>query len=243
MTTTYYIPPGFFAGDQVVLPPDEARHAVQVLRQRVGDEIVGVDGQGGWHRIELTNVHKKNVVGRVLETVLERGEPAFELVAAFSMLKNVKRFEMFVEKACELGVRRIIPMKTARTEKSGFRRDRMEKILIAAMKQSGRSRLVQLDAMTSFEQMLTDAAAGRRLLCHESAPANAGLLQAVSGARKEAGDASVLVAIGPEGGFSDEEVDAAVNKGFAVVSLGSRRLRAETAAVTACAGIMLAMMQ
>ncbi len=235
MTTTYYIPPDHFAGDEVVLPSDEARHAVQVLRHKVEDEIIGVDGAGGWYRIELTNIHKKNVIGRVVERRQNVGEPSFELTVALAMLKNVKRFEVFIEKACELGVTRIIPLQTARTEKTRFRADRMINILIAAMKQSGRSRIVQLEELTRFKDVLRAEAGSVKLICHEKAPAENSLLKAAGAQDQE----SLLVMLGPEGGFSDEEVEEAVKNEFSLVSLGPRRLRAETAAITACAGIML----
>ncbi len=235
MTTTYYIPPDHFAGDDVVLPAEEARHAVQVLRHKIDDEIIGVDGVGGWYRIVLTNIHKKNVVGRVVERLQNVGEPAFELTVAFAMLKNVKRFEVFLEKACELGVTRVIPIQTARTEKTKFRADRMINILVAAMKQSGRSRIVQLEELTRFKEVLKLDGFDAKLICHEKAPAEHGLIQVVG----ESERGPMLVAIGPEGGFSDEEVEEALENGFSLVSLGARRLRAETAAITACAGVML----
>lgn len=235
MTTTYYIPPDHISGPSIKLPFEEARHAIQVLRHQVGDVIVGVDGVGGWYQIKLTETSKKHVAGQIVEQKQDVGESTLQLTMAVGVLKNQKRFEVFVEKACELGVSRIIPLRTKRTEKPTVRKDRLQKILIAAMKQCGRCRLVTVDDVMAFEQLVSMNGFGERFICHEQVSADNAFLEALP---KDAVD-NMLIAIGPEGGFTSEEVEAADKAGFSVVSLGSRRLRAETAAITACAGVML----
>ncbi|MFK7849079.1 MAG: 16S rRNA (uracil(1498)-N(3))-methyltransferase [Rhodothermales bacterium] len=239
MTTTYYIPPDHISGQLVQLPTEEARHAIQVLRHQVGDVIVGVDGVGGWYQIELTETSKKHVAGQIVEQKREMGESTLRLTMAVGLLKNQKRFEVFVEKACELGVSRIIPLRSRRTEKPSVRKDRLEKILIAAMKQCGRSRLVTVDDVMSFDQMISLNGFGNKLICHEQISPDNSLLQALPEKSVGGMQDDLLIAIGPEGGFSSEEIESAEGAGFSVVSLGSRRLRAETAAITACAGVML----
>ncbi len=235
MTTTYYIPPDHISANKAVLPAEEVRLAVQVLRHKAGDEIVGVDGVGGWYRIVLSDVTKRNVVGDIVEVKQHVGESDFELTVALGLLKNQKRFEVFVEKACELGVSRIIPLRTRRTEKNKLRLDRLNKILIAAMKQCGRSQLVEVADVTSFSDLLASDDEELRLICHESVDQENGLLDVLGKEKAK----RYLVAIGPEGGFSEEEVGQALEAGMLPVSLGMRRLRAETAAITACAGISL----
>lgn len=234
MTTNYYIPPEQIEGNRVVLTPEEAKHAAQVLRKRVGDRITAVDGAGGWYEIVLKEVTKRHVAGEIKGTKREVGEPEFKLAIGLGLLKNQKRFEVFVEKAVELGVSRIIPMQTARTEKSSLRVARMHKILVAAMKQCGRSRLVVLDEVMDWGDVLEMAVYDQQLICHEKIAGEPSLLEVV-----QSGATSALILIGPEGGFSEEEVKGAISRGFASVSLGQRRLRAETAAIAACAGIML----
>ncbi len=235
MTTTYYIPSDHISGQSVQLPTEEARHAIQVLRHQVGDVIIGVDGAGGWYQVALTETSKKHVAGQIIEEKLEVGEPTLQLTMAVGVLKNQKRFEVFVEKACELGVSRIIPLRSKRTEKPSVRKDRLQKILIAAMKQCGRSRLVTVDDVMPFDQLISMHGFAGKYICHEQVGSDNSFLQALP----EEANKQVLIAIGPEGGFSAEEIEVADASGFSVVSLGSRRLRAETAAITACAGVML----
>lgn len=235
MTTTFYVPPTLFQGDQVELPDEEARHAVRVLRMREGDELVVVDGAGGWHRVEVIEAGKRRVRGRVLETRREVGEPAYELTLGVALLKNRNRFETMLEKAVECGVRRIVPLQTARTEKGSLKAERSENILIAALKQSGRSRLPELAVPMGFDDIVRENA-DLALIAHEQVGNEQTLLDVLS---RHPDACRLHVLIGPEGGFTDDEVARAQAAGYLPVSLGPRRLRAETAALTAATGIML----
>ncbi len=236
LTTTFYVPPDRFADGRVALPDDEARHAVRVLRHGPGDEIVVVDGIGGRYRVRLTETDKRGAAGEIVSEEREVGEPSYRLTVALGTLKNASRFETFAEKAVELGVAEIVPLVTERTERMSLKPTRMENILVAAMKQSGRSRLPTLTDPQPFADLLADRTTGLRLLCHESADPDA-LLSRVLDRLSVRGPITVLV--GPEGGFSDDEVAAAQNAGWIVASLGPRRLRAETAAIVAAAAVML----
>lgn len=236
MTTLYYLPADRIAGDRANLPEDEARHAVQVLRHREGDQIQAVDGSGGWYRIELTHVSRGEAVGQILERRREVGEPSVSLTVCMALLKSPKRFDVFVEKASELGVTHIVPLVTARTEKRSFNTERVEKKLIAAMKQCGRSRRVHLADVQALDDLLDRQLPALALCCHEKAPPEQGLLYYL---QRHASYEEAMVLIGPEGGFTDEEVEMAVRRGVDVVSLGTRRLRSETAAIAASTGFML----
>ncbi|MEM1094283.1 MAG: RsmE family RNA methyltransferase [Bacteroidota bacterium] len=236
MTTTFYAPPSCFHGDNVTLPPDEARHAVRVLRMREGDMMVVVDGIGGWHEVELTHVGRDRAEGVVRTTRREVGEPSYHLTLGVALLKQASRFEFIIEKAVELGVCRIIPLITHRTEKPRLKQQRAEHILVAAMKQSGRTRLPALDVPTALEDVLAASSEGLRVICHEATdPANQLMAQL-----EQEGSGNATILVGPEGGFTDDEVAEARVYGWQPASLGSRRLRAETAAVTAAAAVMLA---
>lgn len=237
MTTLFYAPPDCFRGDYVELPDDEAHHAGRVLRKAAGDEIAVVDGEGGWYRVRLDHADGRSVAGRVVETRREVGEAAYELTVGLALVKNRNRYETFLEKAVELGVRRVVPLLTARTEKTGLKEKRAERILLAGMKQTGRSRRVHLGDPAPMEAVLEQETSDLLLLCHEAAPGDAALREVVA-AHAEAPRITALV--GPEGGFTDDEVAAARQAGAHVVSLGPRRLRAETAAITVAAGVMLA---
>jgi len=229
MTTNFYAPPSAIRGQRVVLPDDEARHAHTVLRGEAGDEMVVVDGEGGWYRVRIDHLTSEQGVGTILEQRQEVGEPPIDVTVALGVLKKRSRVETFVEKAVELGVRRIVPLRTARTERTSIREERLRNVMVAAMKQCRRSRLPTLTGVQSAGDVLAASDAELPLVCHTGDGA-VPLQQAVA----EAGPvASALVLVGPEGGFTAAEVDEAVEAGCRPVSLGARRLRAETAGLAA----------
>ena len=237
MTTSFYAPlSAFREADYVVLPDDEAAHAVRVLRKRPGDEIVVVDGEGGWHRVRLDHVDRHNAAGMVLETRREVGEPDYALSIGLALLKNRGRFETFLEKAVELGVREVLPLKTRRTEAAHLKMQRAAKVLVAAMKQSGRSRLAQLAEPQPLARVLHGDAVDFACIAHEQTEPAHSLAAALA---RHPAARRIRILIGPEGGFTDEEVAEAQRAGYAPVSLGPRRLRAETAALVAASAVMM----
>ena len=234
MTTNFYAPPDQIRGDRVVLPDDEARHARSVLRAEAGDEIVVVDGEGGWYRVRLDHVARGQVVGHVVDTRREVGEPDVAVTVGLGLLTKRSRFETFVEKAVELGVRRIVPLHTRHTEPDDVRADRLRRVMVAALKQCRRRRLPDLTAPRSLDALLGATSADVRLLCHGDGRSP------IFGALEEAGGGDdVLALVGPEGGFAPDEVTAAAEAGCTPVSLGPRRLRAETAGLVAVNAVML----
>jgi len=243
MTTSFYAPPSAFREpDYVELPEEEAAHAVQVLRKRPGDEIVVVDGDGGWYRVRLDQLDRRKAAGKILERRREVGEPVYALSIGLSLLKSRQRFETFLEKAVELGVGEVVPLMTHRTEQRRFRVERARKILLAAMKQSGRSRLVRLAEPQPLADVLryNNVAPGSgqalTLIGHERTAPEHSLSLALAG---QPSARTIRILIGPEGGFTEEEVAQARQAGYAPVSLGPRRLRAETAALVAASTVMI----
>jgi len=243
MTTPFYAPPSAFKSGRVVLPDDEARHASKVLRHTPGDEIVVVDGVGGWHRVQLDHVRKTQVIGHVVSTDEGRGELPVDVTVGFGLIKNRGRFETFVEKAVELGVACIQPLYTERTEAESIRETRTRNLMIAAMKQSERSRLPALKSPSRLDDSVFASTnpSSLNLICHEGVET----ARSISSLFREAVSSrgvpeAVTLLVGPEGGFTREEVDAAGEAGFQTVSLGSRRLRAETAGILATGAVMLA---
>ncbi len=236
LITAYFAPPSFIEGERLRLPEEEARHAVRVLRRRPGDEVVVVDGEGGWYRVRLDRVDKKHASGVILERRADVGEPNYELTVGLGVLKHPNRFETFLEKAVELGVTTVVPLLTVRTEKASVKGERAHRILVAAMKQCGRSRLPRLVPPQPLAAFLEAGRPELGVICHERMGADAGIT-AVLRAHPEARRIGVLV--GPEGGFTEDEVAAAERRGYRAVSLGPRRLRAETAGITAAAAVML----
>lgn len=235
MTTNFYAPPSAIRGERVVLPEDEAHHLQSVLRAQAGDEIVAVDGEGGWHRVRIDHLAPDQVVGTIQETRHDVGEPDVHVTVGMGLLTKRSRFETFVEKAVELGVGRIVPLRTRHTEPETLRRERIRSVMVAALKQCRRSRLPALAEPQSLDAVFDATEADVRLLC-DGGPDHPPLLSTVGdlpdGAR-------VLVLVGPEGGFVPEEVEQAEAVGCTPVSLGARRLRAETAGLAAVNAVML----
>ncbi len=223
----FYAPSEAFSGDQVVLPEDEGKHALKVLRVVEGDQITVTDGEGGTYRVRIDSTAGKQVAGTVLSRTENEGEPEGGLHIALGVLHQPARWETFLEKAVELGCTRITPMITERTQTSRLKDRRLHQIMISAMKQSGRSRLPILDAPTEFAALL-DVEAKKRVICHEARPDGVQLPELV--ASMQPSD-DLVALIGPEGGFSEGEVRMAEEKGWTTVWLGKRRLRAETAAM------------
>ena len=207
------------------LPEDEARHAIKVLRARVGDSFHLIDGKGGFADATIVEVGKRNCVVDVAE-IQHEAETTAKLTMIVSPTKQTDRFEWFLEKAVEIGVDRVIPVWTTRSERKVEKHDRWQKVLVSAMKQSGRSWLPVLE---SFEEAV-EMCEGNLYIAH--------CMGAIEGSKThllkalKAGE-SASIAIGPEGDFTREEVELALDKGALEISLGDSRLRTETAGIVA----------
>ncbi len=223
----FYVPD--ISGDFVELPVEEARHVVQVMRKRVGDEIMLVDGKGFWYRLEILEISKKKCLGKVLEKLNAEHPKSFHLHIAIAPTKNINRFEWFLEKATEFGIHEITPVLCQRSERKNLRTDRLNKVLVSAMKQSLKAFLPQLNELTPLREVIEKN-------YENTAKFIAYLDEDVKGHLKENYHKSqnVLILIGPEGDFNPEEVTLAKENGFSGVSLGSSRLRTETAGIAAC---------
>ena len=227
-------------GGAVPLPPEEAAHAIRVLRLGVGDEVFLVDGRGSRSRATLETVTKRGVIVRVTETVLEAPALPWKVTVAAALLKNSGRYETMLEKVAELGAARVVPMLTRRTEQRRIREDRARKILVGALKQSGSAYLTDFGPVTSLADLLASREEGDLgIICHETAPESSRMAGHVSHSWTAAADdeRKIIVLVGPEGGFTDEEVQQAEAAGFITTWLGSGRLRAETASIVAVAAI------
>jgi len=217
------------------LPDDEARHAVTVLRAKVGFSYVLVDGKGGIADGEIIEISKKICILKVGK-VSQENRPSFGLTMIVAPTKKTERFEWFLEKATEIGVDRIYPVFTSRSERRIEKFERWNKILVSAMKQSKRSWLPELMASDELEKTINKVRqdASTQLLiahCMESLAGNkkVHLLKALSKGE------SAVIAIGPEGDFTCEEVQMMLSHGGSEITLGEMRLRTETAALTAVA--------
>ena len=202
------------------LPSEEAAHAVRVLRLQPGDVISLTDGKGYFYEAEISTANQK----RCLVNIRSKAD----LHLAMAPTKNMDRIEWFAEKATEIGFDELSFLNCRFSERKVLKTERIEKILVSAMKQSLKARLPQLNEMTDFKKFVQQPFSGKKFIahCHEGEKP---LLQTQLTAGEDA-----LVLIGPEGDFSEEEVKMAIEQGFQPISLGRSRLRTETAALVAC---------
>ncbi len=218
-------------GNQFFLEGDDYRHGVKVLRLKVGDEINVIDGKGSLFICSVSDLSKHTMVVEVVDEEIF-SKPNYDLKVAISPTKNLSRFEWFVEKAVEIGVSEIIPIICKRTEKPTIKRDRAMRIIRSAMKQSMNIYEPQLHPVTSLQEVINDYVAENKFIAFVEEDTR--LLS-----QCEINDSQVLILIGPEGGFTSDEVELARKAFFFPVSLGKSRLRTETAGVVACQTIKI----
>ena len=212
--------------DHTALNEETSRHVVGVLRMTQGDTIGITDGKGSLYTGTITEIHKKKTAIQIIsKEVHEQPRPLHTI--AISLLKNAGRFEWFLEKATELGIGRIVPLICERTEKQGFRFDRMQQICISAMLQSQQVYLPLLLEPVRYNLYFQHTFGTNRFIAH-CMPDDTKIKLAQLFKNED-----VNIIIGPEGDFTSSEIDFAKEQGFIPVSLGSKRLRTETAALIA----------
>lgn len=210
------------------LPEEEAQHCIRVLRLTTGDEITLTDGKGNFYRAEISATSNKRCLVNIIETVYQQPLWPCHLHIAMAPTKNMDRNEWFAEKATEIGFDELTFLNCRFSERKVIKTERIEKILVSAMKQSLKARLPQLNEMTDFDKFIARDFNGQKFIAH----CYEGEKPLLRDALHKGEDALVL--IGPEGDFSEEEVKKATEKGFIPISLGKSRLRTETAALVAC---------
>lgn len=210
------------------LPAEEALHCVKVLRMKEGDEVLLTDGKGTFFEASIVQAHLKHCIVDIKKTIEYHKPWNFNLQIAFAPTKNMDRVEWFAEKAAEIGIDCFSPILCQFSERKEIKLPRIEKILVSAMKQSQKAILPQLNQLTSFSDFIKQDFEGRKFIAHCYDTPKAELK-----ATYRKGE-NVLIMIGPEGDFSEKEVEEAIAAGFEPVSLGQSRLRTETAALVAC---------
>lgn len=210
------------------LPEEEAQHCTRVLRLTAGDEITLTDGKGNFYRAEISAATHKRCLVSILETRFQPPLWPGHLHIALAPTKNMDRNEWFAEKATEIGLDELTFLNCRFSERKVIKTERVEKILVSAIKQSLKARLPRLNGMTDFDALIGRDFAGQKFIAH----CYEGEKPLLKEAFRKGEDALVL--IGPEGDFSEEEVKKAIERGFTPISLGQSRLRTETAALVAC---------
>lgn len=217
---------------KIILDKDESNHLVKVLRLQIGDKVECIDGKGNRFLSEVSLAHPKSTELKVLE---HHHEPSnFRVHLAVAPTKNLNRWEWFLEKAVEIGIDRITPLLCDHSERKVLKRERQERIVVSAAKQSRKPQFPILDEMMSLKAFIALNLEGQKMLAHCEKDEDKKALKSVYKSGENA-----IILIGPEGDFSHEEIQTLKQHQYTPVSLGESRLRTETAALIACHSINL----
>ena len=224
----FYLPN---ATDHNELPTDEAIHAIRVLRLKIGDDIFLIDGKGTFYEAVVTLANSKHCLYKITQTLVQNKTWKGHIHLAIAPTKDISRIEWLVEKATEIGFDEISFLNCQFSERKNLRIDRIERIVISAMKQSRKAWKPIVNNMLSFEDFMQKEVTGQKFICHcyneiektdfFSNINNSGLFE------------DITVLIGPEGDFSINEVHQALQQQYKSTTLGNSRLRTETAGLAA----------
>ncbi|MEI7420620.1 MAG: 16S rRNA (uracil(1498)-N(3))-methyltransferase [Prolixibacteraceae bacterium] len=227
----------FFVADlssgSFVLNKEESRHCIKVLRLKKDDQILVMNGKGSIFQAAIQYPDPNACQVIVLKEESSQIERTYQLTIAIAPTKNMDRFEWFLEKSTEIGIDRIVPIICQHSERKDLKTERLEKILVSAIKQSGQLFLPELTQSMPFKDFIRLPFEGDRFIAHCDSGEKQLFKNSLSAGK------NVLVLIGPEGDFDSVEIKLALSQGFKPVSLGESRLRTETAGVVACHTVCL----
>ena len=218
----------------VVLDEDTSKHIVQVLRMQNGEQLQLTNGKGHLFTADIKDDNRKKCIVTIIKKS-EIGNHKSKITIAISLLKNTTRFEWFLEKATEIGVTEIIPLICERTEKTTFKMERMKSILVSAMLQSQQCWLPVLHEPVKFTKLWQSSKTLPKLDEYQQKF----IAHCIDTAKRNLADlnnnslSSKIILIGPEGDFTTDEIELALQNHFSAVSLGETRLRTETAGIAA----------
>jgi 16S rRNA (uracil1498-N3)-methyltransferase len=221
------------SGEAIELNVEESRHCIKVLRLRKGDHVLILNGKGSIFEAVIQVPDAKACKLEILKEERPPKSRMHHLTIAIAPTKNMDRFEWFVEKSTEIGIDRIIPIICQHSERKELKTERLEKLVIAAMKQSGQLYLPELSEPITFKELINRPFNGDKMIAHCDDGGKKNLKNAITPGN------DVLILIGPEGDFDPEEIITATRNGFIPVSLGESRLRTETAGIVACHTVCL----
>ncbi|MFA5815272.1 MAG: 16S rRNA (uracil(1498)-N(3))-methyltransferase [Bacteroidales bacterium] len=220
--------PGLTDEQTFTLNPDESHHAVRVLRLNPGNEIILVNGRGGWYHSRIAHPDPKACTVEIIRHSHDIGKPPYHLHIAIAPTKQIDRYEWFLEKTTEIGISEITPIICEHSERKDVKTDRQMRIVIAAMKQSLKAFHPIIHEPVSFKNFMKNSIPGVKTIAHCQAGNKLWLNEIIHP------NEPVTILIGPEGDFSDKEIAAATENGYLPITLGSSRMRTETAGVVAC---------
>ena len=214
--------------DFYTLSEEESKHCVRVLRMSEGDTFSITDGRGTIFGVKIVDADPRRCRVKIVDRIESYEKRDYSLQMAVALTKNMERYEWFVEKATEIWVDVITPLLCERSERRHLKTDRLEKVAVSAIKQCLKAYLPEIEELTPFKELVEKPFDGKKFIAHIEKDRERILLKdALRGGER------VLILIGPEGDFSPEEIDLAHRHGFADLSLGTSRLRTETAAIAA----------
>lgn len=218
-----------------MLSEEESKHAIRVLRLTEGEKIHLIDGRGGLYETEIIDPHPKRTTLRVLSVKEDFGKISYEIHMAVAPTKNIDRIEWFLEKATEIGLTSYTPIICEHSERKDVKVERLEKVAIAAVKQSLKAYLPKINPAITFTKFIQESYA---------VDYTKGIAHCVDLEKKYITstfkpNGKYLILIGPEGDFSEKEISQAIEAGFVPLSLGEARLRTETAALASVLEVSL----
>ncbi|WP_018463910.1 16S rRNA (uracil(1498)-N(3))-methyltransferase [Segatella paludivivens] len=213
------------------LPQEEATHALRVLRLKSGDEMFIMDGTGNFYHAEVSLATNKKCLYEIKETLPQNKTWKGHIHLAIAPTKNMDRIEWMTEKATEIGFDELTFLNCTFSERKVLRTERIEKIVVSAVKQSRKPWKPIVNEMISFKDFISNPRKGRKFIAHCYQEIEKNDLFDIINSDKE--NESITVLVGPEGDFSIEEVRLAIENGYESISLGQSRLRTETAGLMA----------
>jgi 16S rRNA (uracil1498-N3)-methyltransferase len=216
------------SGETYKLNEEESKHCIRVLRLQTGDQVNLIDGKGNFYTAEIIEAHPKHTHLRVVAVDEGFAKRNHYLHIAIAPTKSIDRLEWFLEKATEIGIDEITPILCERSERKDVKIDRLNKIITSAVKQSLKAYHPHLNESIRFRDFIAKETPGEKYIAHCIADEKSPLDSKI---KKQS---RYTILIGPEGDFSRMEVDAALASGYTPITLGSSRLRTETAALAAC---------
>lgn len=229
---TFYV--SDLSPNNITLDEDESKHAIRVLRLVIGSEVILVDGKGTRAIAVVNEDHPKRCSLEIQTREKEKSDRAYKLHIAIAPTKNLDRLEWFIEKATEIGIDSIILIGCEHSERFTVKMERMEKVTVAAIKQSQQSWLPAITGVVSFKEFLKSVPLNAQKFIAHCAIGEKKILKVDFNL-----EGDIYILIGPEGDFSIPEIELAIAHQFSAVTLGTRRLRTETAALVAVMSIHL----
>ncbi len=223
----FYVPD--INGNTCVMDENESKHSIRVLRMVKGDNLSFVDGKGNLYEGIISDPDPSGCGISITRVTRNFEKRSYWLHIAISPVKNQERFEWFIEKSVEIGIDEITPLICRNTEKPGIKRDRLNNIIISAMKQSIKAFRPVLNEPVTFSEFIRSDFSSRKMIAHCNPAFKRDKIDQVCEKNNDA-----VILIGPEGDFSEDELTVAFENNYKSIHFGSSRLRTETAGIAAC---------